>query len=274
MIPVAYVTEWRSRAPWTSPWQVEHDLILSRALVSLFREPAVSQALAFRGGTALHKLYLAPAARYSEDLDLVQLAPEPIGPVLDGIRRSLDPWLGSPRRVAKEGRIVVTYRMLSEGAPAVPLRLKIEISTVEHFTVYGIVDHPYAVTSRWYTGTTAVRTYHLDELLATKLRALYQRQKGRDLFDLYLASCRAPVDHPRLVHCFERYLAHQGLRVSRAELELNLREKLSRPGFLSDVEPLLAPGTEWRPSQAMAYLAENILPLLTGAPWRGAAGDQ
>ena len=51
----------------------------------------------FRGGTALHKLVLRPTARYSEDLDFVQMKPEPIGPVLDIIRARLDPWLGEPR---------------------------------------------------------------------------------------------------------------------------------------------------------------------------------
>ena len=38
--------------------------------------------------------------------------------------------------------------------------------------------------SRWFTGAAKVLTYDLDELLGTKLRALYQRKKGRDLFDL------------------------------------------------------------------------------------------
>ena len=67
--------------------------------------------LAFRGGTALYKLHLRPAARYSEDIDLVQITAGPIGGVLDAIRRALDPWLGLPRRTTKEGRIVLVYRI-------------------------------------------------------------------------------------------------------------------------------------------------------------------
>ncbi|MGH2469017.1 MAG: nucleotidyl transferase AbiEii/AbiGii toxin family protein [Chloroflexota bacterium] len=40
--------------------------------------------------------------------------------------------------------------------------------------------------SPWFTGSADVPTFALEELLGTKLRALYQRRKGRDLFDLVL----------------------------------------------------------------------------------------
>ena len=89
MIPRDYITEWRSQAPWVQDIQVEQDLVICRALVAIFSHPVLADALAFRGGTALYKLYLKPAARYSEDIDLVRTAAGPIGPVLDGIRRVL-----------------------------------------------------------------------------------------------------------------------------------------------------------------------------------------
>ena len=63
------------------------------------------------------------------------------------------------------------------------LRLKVEINTREHFAVFGFTRRPFSVASRWYSGTAAIATSELDELLATKLRALYQRRKGRDLFE-------------------------------------------------------------------------------------------
>jgi len=125
------------------------------------------------------------------------------------------------------------------------------------------------VSSRWFTGTATVKTYQLDELLGTKLRALYQRKKGRDLFDLFIASCHAKVNPARVVECFARYLEHDGLRVSRAELEMNLHEKLSDETFLSDVEPLIAPDTVWSFEDAAGYVRREILPLLPGESWRG-----
>jgi Nucleotidyl transferase AbiEii toxin, Type IV TA system len=45
--------------------------VISRALVEIFRHPALADSLALRGGTALSKLQLRPPARYSEDIDLV-----------------------------------------------------------------------------------------------------------------------------------------------------------------------------------------------------------
>ena len=249
--------------------QVEQDLILYRAVVSMFAESEVAGLLAFRGATALYKLHLRPAARYSEDIDLVQVRAGPIGGVLDAIRRALDSWLGLPRRTTREGRVVLIYRMNSEGQPPVPMRLKVEINSREHFSVFGIEERELAVRSRWFTGTATVKTYQLDEPLGTKLRALYQRKKGRDLFDLFISSRLAKVDPSRVVECFARYLERDGLRVSRAELEMNLHEKLSDGTFLSDVEPLIAPDTVWSFEEAAGYVQREILPLLPGDSWKG-----
>ena len=81
MIPADYIAEWRTLgpAPWPTDAQVEQDLLLSRAIVALYSEPDVAKALAFRGGTALYKLYVHPPRRYSEDIDLVQREAGPIG---------------------------------------------------------------------------------------------------------------------------------------------------------------------------------------------------
>jgi predicted nucleotidyltransferase component of viral defense system len=235
----------------------------------MFSEPKVARALAFRGGTALYKLHVSPAARYSEDLDLVQTSPGPIGDVLDAIRRVLDPWLGRPKRTIKEGRVVLVYRMRTESQPAVAMRLKVEINSREHFSVFAVEEREFMVRSRWFSGAARVRTYQLDELLGTKLRALYQRKKGRDLFDLHLASCRQKVDPARVVDCFQRYLEHDGTRITRAEMEMNLHEKLIDPAFVSDIEALIAPDVPWDLTQAGAYVQRELVSLLPGERWKG-----
>jgi len=128
MIPRDYITEWRTEAPWVHDAQVEHDLIISRGLVEIFSHPLLAESLAFRGGTALYKLYIKPAARYSEDIDLVQIKAEPAGPVMDVLREVLDPWLGTPKWKQSEGRVTFVYRFESEETPPITLRLKIEIT--------------------------------------------------------------------------------------------------------------------------------------------------
>lgn len=269
MIPLDFVTEWRQQVPWIDDVQVEQDLIISRALVEIFGVAAVANALAFRGGTALYKLYLTPSPRYSEDIDLVQIAPGPIGEILDAMRARLDPWLGTPRRKFNEGRVVLLYRMESEGPPHLPMRLKIEINTREHFSVLGLVEHDYAVHSRWYSGTVSLQTYDLDELLGTKLRALYQRKKSRDLFDLWAAYRSTQVDPERIVASFLRYLEHDGLRVSRAEFEANLSAKLVDPTFRADIGPLLAPSAVWNIDDAARFVRDELIARLPGDAWKG-----
>jgi hypothetical protein len=103
VIPQAAITHWRNVAPWPQDVQVEQDLILSRALVEIFREPLPCQGLLLRGGTALHKLFMKPAGRYSEDIDLVQASPGPIGPALNAIRARLDPIMGHGSKTVLTG---------------------------------------------------------------------------------------------------------------------------------------------------------------------------
>jgi predicted nucleotidyltransferase component of viral defense system len=194
VIPRDYITEWRAHAPWVQDFQVEQDLVISRALAEIFAHPLLRSSLAFRGGTALYKLYITPPPRYSEDIDLVQVNAEPIGPVMDALRATLDPWLGKPQWKQTEGRVALNYRFGSEDTPPLRLRLKVEINSREHFALFERASVPFTVSSRWYTGSADISTYHFDELLGTKLRALYQRRKGRDLFDLAIALKNPGVD--------------------------------------------------------------------------------
>jgi predicted nucleotidyltransferase component of viral defense system len=269
MIAKDYVTAWRRHAPWISDHQVEQDLVISRALAQVFGIAGVGRRLAFRGGTALYKLFLRPAARYSEDIDLVQVAPEPIGDTFDAVRSALDPWLGKPRRELKEGRVNLVYRYTSEDQPPRALRLKVEINSREHFTEHGHVTVPFAVESEWWSGKAEITTYSLDELLGTKLRALYQRKKGRDLFDIWFALTSGGASAERVASCFDRYLREEGRRVTRAAFEENLAGKLTDPLFRGDISGLLRHGLTWDIDEAGAYVIENVLVRLAGEPWKG-----
>jgi hypothetical protein len=143
--------------------------------------------------------------------------------------------------------------------------LKVEINSREHFTVLGYERYPFRLASRWHTGTVVIPTYRIDELLGTKLRALYQRKKGRDLFDLWHA---APfLGAGAVVDCFLRYLAHEGHPVSRAEFEMNLFEKLSDRRFVDDMAPLLTVGDSWDYKAAALYVLQTLAPLMPGDAW-------
>ncbi|RLQ22731.1 nucleotidyl transferase AbiEii/AbiGii toxin family protein [Seongchinamella sediminis] len=217
-------------------------MVISRALIEIFSHETLRQALAFRGGTALFKLHL-PAARYSEDIDLVQVNAEPAGPIMDALREVLDPWLGEPKRKQNNALVTLAYRFQSEDGQ--PLRLKVEINTREHFAVEGFQATPFEVNSRWYKGSCSILSYDLNELLGTKLRALYQRKKGRDLFDLAIALDDEAADPEKIVAAFYAYMAHGGYKVTRKQFQENVAAKLKDKNFASDIGPLLASGYEW-----------------------------
>lgn len=247
---------------------VEQDLVITRALVDTFSVARLRDSLAFRGGTALAKLHFSPAHRYSEDIDLVQIRAEPIGETITAIRDVLDPWLGKARWEQKQGRVVLYYRFMSEGSPQERLRLKVEINSREHFSVFPLEYVDFACESPWFNGEASITTYALDELLGTKLRALYQRKKGRDLYDMALALRSTPADTDRILESFSRYMEFGEHSVSRAQFEENLAEKLSAPRFTEDVVPLLADGHEWNAEDDAALVLERLVARLPGDPWR------
>jgi len=269
MIPKASITAWRAQAPWSEDNLVEQDLVISRALVEMFRVTAIADRLAFRGGTALHKLHLRPAARYSEDIDLVQVNAEPIGETLDRLRGVLDPWLGTPQRKLKEGRVNLVYRFDSEEVPPRRMRLKIETNTREHYTELGFLRVPVSVANPWFTGDAGVTTFRVDELLGTKVRALFQRKKGRDLFDLSHALELGVVDPAALLQCFVRCMTEGGHSVTRVQFEVNLDEKATDGDFRADVEPLLRPGVRWDFDAALALVRRHVIEALPSDPWKG-----
>ncbi|MCL2716711.1 MAG: nucleotidyl transferase AbiEii/AbiGii toxin family protein, partial [Alphaproteobacteria bacterium] len=96
MMQQSHLTEWQIHAPWPRRSQIEQDLRLSRGVVAIFGDEVLRTHLAMRGGTVLHKAHLAPAARYSEDIDLVLIKPMDADTLDQHLRRVLTPVLGQP----------------------------------------------------------------------------------------------------------------------------------------------------------------------------------
>lgn len=94
----------------------------------------------------------------------------------------------------------------------------------------------YDVDSLWFRGGADVATFAVPELVATKIRALFQRSKGRDLFDLWLALTVLRVDPEEMLACFEPYRP-DGVTAGRAVQ--NLRSKLADTNFRADLTALV-----------------------------------
>lgn len=269
MIPQAHIQAWREHAPWPNPAQVEQDLIICRALCDLFNAPALAGKIAFRGGTAIHKLLFKQPLRYSEDIDLVQTQTEPIGLTVDAIRDALA-WLGKCNREQAGHSMHLVFRFSPESAPQATLKLKVEINTREHDVVLGYRRYPFAVASDWYSARTEIVSFEPEELFGTKLRALLQRRKNRDLFDLHHGLLQLDMDADKVVACLDHYLALEEHPISRAEAEERMLKKLTR-SLTEDIEPLLPVGVRF--DEAVAIEAFNgvwrqLIARMRGDAWR------
>lgn len=259
MISGTHLAHWRKhQAPWAQPGLVEHDLVLSRCLVLLFQNKTLASRVALRGGTALNKLFYQSHARFSEDIDLVQTAADANGPLIDAIRESLDPIFAEPpKRKIGPGVTTLTYRFVTN--EGVTLKLKIETNTREHQALLPLETHNFVVDSTWFQGSAVIPTYAIEELLGTKLRALYQRRKGRDLYDFWALGQEFITDVALVLKAFHHYLNHQNLKVSKTEFEQNLEAKLQDEIFRADMPPLLRTGVIYDVDLAYAWFQEKIL---------------
>lgn len=259
MIDRAAISEWGAEYPWPRKSCIEQDLAISRALLSIFSDPFLSEELAWRGGTALHKLYLKPQARYSEDIDLVRIGTGPVKPIVERLDEALK-WLPHKSYEQRKFGFRMKFRFESEYPPVETMRLKIEANTFEHFSVRPLVRIPFSVENSWTSGSCGVVTYELAELLGTKLRAMYQRKKIRDLFDMDYALRTADIDTDGVLGCWREYMMREGGRIpSRREFLENMELKMLDGDYLNDMSDLLRPGVEFDGRAAYERVKAMIL---------------
>ena len=263
--------------PWAAQYQIEQDLLLCRAMVALFDDKFLSSQIAMRGGTLLHKVHLAPAARYSEDIDLVVVGTRPADHIRGGIRRVLTDVLGTPnssvwdtlklaiRNTVKPSRVLrMTYSARSIIEPNRTLEIVIEANVTERKPHRAVVEMPFAFPFRDQTVETRIKGFDIHEMLGTKMRAMFQRKRGRDLFDLYWALTKSsvPVAPAEIIASFVHYLKQEGTKASRAEFIGILDDHLRDRGFCSDMQPLLRTDLAYDPQAAGKYVKTHLLSLL------------
>ncbi len=269
MIPRDYILAWSAKAPWPDLRQVEQDLIICRALCDLFNAPELNGKIAFRGGTAIHKLLFKQPLRYSEDIDLVQTQGESIGSTVDAIRNALA-WLGKCNREQAEHSMHLVFKFMPEADAQATLKLKVEINTREHESLFATKPYPFEVESDWYQGKTEIASFEPEELFGTKLRALLQRRMNRDLFDLHHGLEQLSLDSDKLIACFDHYLALEGKPISRAVAEQRMLEKLSR-SLTEDIAPLLPAGVRFNDNdalQAFEQVWRELIACIKGDAWK------
>lgn len=277
---------WRAYAPWASDLMVEQDYLLSRVVAAIFEDEFLSRQVAMRGGTVLHKGHLAPASRYSEDIDLVCVGDRPQGHIRKALHRVIAPILGEPTESAitlitlavrnllsKSTILRTTYTYDPTSHEAAFAHLKVEVNMNENRSHFELVPVDIAVPDgKGGVRSVQVVSYSLDEMLGTKLRALLQREQGRDLYDLWWAWQRStagdavyPVDPARVGQAFRFYMAREGSTFAASEVQAELERRMKSRKFLNDMDGYLPDGQTYDPKTACAQFFEVFLPHIDGA---------
>jgi predicted nucleotidyltransferase component of viral defense system len=263
--------------PWAAQHQVEQDLLLCKSMEALFNDSALRGQIAMRGGTLLHKVHLAPASRYSEDIDLVAVGDGAEEDIKRAIRDVLADVLGGPaasvwgdlrlalRNAVRPSRVLrMTYRLPSLIEPGRRLEIVVEANMTERRPHRPVADLPFTYPFREGAASTRIRGFEIHEMLGTKMRALFQRRRGRDLFDLYWALTRSavPVEPAGIIESFRFYMEQEGSQARRRDFVGILDGHLADPGFCSDMESLLRTGISYEPRAAGDLIRSELLGLL------------
>ncbi len=180
------------------------------------------------------------------------------------------PWPDA-RQLEQAGHSMhLVFKFAPEAEPQATLKLKVEINTREHDSLLGIRIYPFALANDWYEGVADVASFEPEEIFGTKLRALLQRRKNRDLFDLHRGLEQIAIDPEKLIACFEHYLALEGNFITRAVAEQRMLEKLTR-SLTEDIGPLLAAGVRFSDDDAMLAFESvwtQLIARINGDPWK------
>jgi hypothetical protein len=173
----------------------------------------------------------------------------PIGRILTKIQLAVR----NPAQPSTIDRLI--YEYVPTFRPPDTMKIKVEVNFNERRPCYAIVDLAYSPPLDGLNGSLVLKSYDLDEMLGTKMRALLQRTQGRDLFDLDRACLRhdeavavgiGPLVVPqRVVGAFATYMEREGVRIKRAEYEAALRAKCRNRAFRNDMTKVLPPGVDY-----------------------------
>lgn len=206
---------------------VEKDYVLGWVLWGIGTEPVLAERWIFKGGTCLKKCYIE-TYRFSEDLDFSVLnggpiAPDDVGPAVERMlvrvaeESGLDFRVMAPRFRARPGGAstegTVYYRGPRGAQNAASIKLDLTAAeVVVESPVLREVAHPY---TDGFPSTNQVRCYSAEELFAEKLRAMAERSRPRDLYDIVNLFRRPEfaADAPRVHRILVAKCEHKGIDV-------------------------------------------------------------
>ncbi|MDR1033327.1 MAG: nucleotidyl transferase AbiEii/AbiGii toxin family protein [Bifidobacteriaceae bacterium] len=241
MITENNVRAWSIEHPWSSKMQVEQDLRLSEAIYHIFRNDYLQDELIFSGGTAFYKFYTDKEYRYSEDLDFIRVSRDGIGCVTRQLTH-IGHKLGYTVSTQIKHFSKIYWKV--DSLEGLRIRIKIDIDSYDKRPKLPTNVTGFTLPTLGLSDTSNVRVLGLAELLATKVRALYSRAKGRDLFDLWVGLEELNVNPRDIVDAFAHYRPET--YTSRLAI-MNLQNKLKNNNYLHNLDGLLSPDIVYDP---------------------------
>lgn len=238
----------------------EHDLRLTHALAGIYASPELKGVLAFKGGTALNKGYFGKFSRLSVDLDFNLIGPPrevvkkgaPVRKAVEAILREQDADYDFKFNYRADQTTLLARYAPQTGGARQPL--KIELSLRESVPVLGLVEKNIPAPDG---APIKVKTYSLEELLSTKIRALHDRKKGRDIFDLHCART-FELNGSALRKLVYYYFFRAGKIFSWKTLRANLEAKAADKRFGDDIRPFVRPDVSFDAPSAVRDFLEDF----------------
>ena len=218
-----------------NPHVVEKDYALGWALAGVFAHPDLTNSWVFKGGTCLKKCYFE-TYRFSEDLDFTLLDPTHLDEAfLKRVFGEISAWiykrtglefpaqnqdfeiLANPRgNPSCQGKI--SYRgPVSSSSGGLP-RVKLDLTADERIVLAPVrvpIFHPYSDAPE---EGISVLSYAYEEAFGEKVRALAERTRPRDLYDVVnlFRNTEARPSPSVLMDVLRQKCAFKGIAVPRA----------------------------------------------------------
>jgi predicted nucleotidyltransferase component of viral defense system len=251
------IRKWADKSEIADLTLAELDYRLISALESIYHINGMSTELVMKGGTAINKLYLGDTSRLSVDLDFNQIGDRSKvlsrrAKLRQTLMKALETLDSNYQLSFKRNWSQTTIRARYSSLTGASQQLKLEISHIERIPILDLVtreaDTP--------IGNFNVTTYSLEELLATKLRALFERFSGRDIYDIYF-SAKLRRDKELIKKLFLYYFFRSRKIYNPKTHFKTLKERLEQGKYRDDVTGFVRPSTTFSLKDAASVVLDE-----------------
>ncbi len=197
------INDWQKSAPWREQDHVLQDLVLSRLIVESSNDSQMRRRLVLHGGTCLHKIWHDTPQRYSEDLDFLCVKPWHLPFVMRRMKKLMH----------KAGLSGIRYNfwgypsIVASGLGGYEMNLKVDFNPTMRASRRAFINRSsrgsLTVESDWYRGEAPhIPCASVTDILASKIAAVFDRSKPRDLADLCTGIAAGLTDKDKVAEAY------------------------------------------------------------------------